>query len=117
MKRVLIVDDNQINRRLAAALLKKCGWHTEEADSGMAAFERLTEARFDCVLLDISMPGMDGEEVCRRIRADEALANLRVIAYTAHAMEFEKARIMQAGFDDILVKPVTINALTAVFSD
>lgn len=115
MKRVLIVDDNEINRRLAVALLKKRGWETEEAESGGAALARLAAAPFDCVLLDISMPGMDGEEVCRRIRANPALAGLRVIAYTAHAMASEKTRILQAGFDDILVKPITSNSLAAVF--
>ncbi len=115
MKRVLIVDDNEINRRLAVALLKKRGWETEETESGGAALARLAAASFDCVLLDISMPGMDGEEVCRRIRANPALAGLRVIAYTAHAMASEKTRILQAGFDDILVKPITSSSLAAVF--
>lgn len=93
------------------ALLKKRGWVTEEADGGQAALDQLSAAPFDNVLLDISMPGMDGEEVCRRIRANPAWAGLRVVAYTAHAMESDKQRLMKAGFDDVLIKPITVQSL------
>lgn len=111
MKRVLVVDDNAINRKLAITLLKKRGWQTSEADCGQAALDILAQAEFDAVLLDISMPGMDGETVCRQIRADVRLAGLYVVAYTAHAMEHEKQTIMAAGFNNILIKPVTMAAL------
>ena len=117
MRRILVVDDNAINRKLAIALLKKRGWETAEADGGEAGLRLLDAGNFDSVLLDISMPGMDGEEVCRRIRADARFARLRVVAYTAHAMEFEKQRIMSAGFDDILIKPITTQALQAALPD
>ena len=111
MKRTLVVDDVAINRKLAMALLKKRGWVIEEADGGQAALDQLGAAPFDSVLLDISMPGMDGEEVCRRIRANPAWAGLRVVAYTAHAMESDKQRLMKAGFDDVLIKPITVQSL------
>jgi CheY-like chemotaxis protein len=118
MKRTLVVDDNAINRKLAVALLKRRGWETEEADNGITALKRLSEsAPFDSVLLDISMPEMDGEEVCRRIRASQAWAGLRVVAYTAHALESEKQRIMSAGFDGILVKPITAQDLNRALPD
>jgi two-component system, chemotaxis family, chemotaxis protein CheY len=118
MKRTLVVDDNAINRKLAVALLKRRGWETEEADNGLTALERLAEsAPFDSVLLDISMPNMDGEEVCRRIRAFRAWDNLRVVAYTAHALDSEKQRIMAAGFDGILVKPITAQDLNLALPD
>lgn len=117
MRRILVVDDNVVNRKLAIALLRKRGWEVEEADCGTAALERLAEGTFDSVLLDISMPGMDGEEVCRRIRADEALKSLWVVAYTAHAMDFEKQRIMSAGFNDIVIKPVTSQSLQSALPD
>lgn len=112
---VLIVDDNQINRVLPAAILKKEGHVVAEAASGEQALSWLAENRPDCVLLDISMPGMSGEEVCRRIRGELAasLAGLRVIAYTAHAMPEERERIMNAGFDDLLIKPISRAALLA----
>ncbi len=117
MKRVLVVDDNLVNRKLAAAMLQKRGWTVEEADNGFTALEKLEAAPFDYVLLDISMPGIDGEEVCRRIRQMEATQGLHVVAYTAHALESEKARIMSAGFNDIVIKPVTMDVLTAKLPD
>jgi CheY-like chemotaxis protein len=60
---------------------------------------------------------MDGEEVCRRIRADSTLAGLRLIAYTAHAMESEKQRFLDSGFDMILIKPITMQNLQVVLPD
>lgn len=117
MKRVLVVDDNAINRKLATTLLRKRGWETEEADCGQAALACLAGNRFEAVLLDISMPDMDGETVCRKIRADASLAGLKVVAYTAHAMDHEKEKIMSAGFNDILIKPVTMAALLSALPD
>ena len=117
MKRVLIVDDNAINRKLAVALLSRRGWYTEEAENGVLALDRLAAGQFDSVLLDISMPAMDGEEVCRRIRASEQWRGLRVVAYTAHTLESEKNRIMLAGFDDILIKPITAQQLVLALPD
>lgn len=117
MRRILVVDDNSVNRKLAIALLKKRGWEIAEAQSGEQALEMLRASPFDYVLLDIGMPGIDGCEVCRRIRLAGVSGLLRVIAYTAHAMESEKQEIMAAGFDDIIIKPVTIDGLNAMFPD
>jgi CheY-like chemotaxis protein len=82
-------------------------------ESGSAALALLADQTFDVVLLDLSMPGMSGEETCRRIRTDQRLQSLYVIAYTAHALEHERERILACGFDDILVKPVSRAALLA----
>jgi len=117
MTRALVVDDNAVNRKLAVALLKRRGWVVEEADNGAIALQKLTAGTFEVVLLDISMPVMDGEETCRRIRANPATAGLRVVAYTAHALESERARIMAAGFDDIVIKPVSAQDLLRVLPD
>lgn len=117
MRRTLVVDDNAVNRKLAVALLKRRGWHIEEAENGAVAMQRLASGTFDSVLLDISMPVMDGEETCRLIRANPATASLRVVAYTAHALESERSRIMSAGFDDILIKPITAQDLHRVLPD
>ena len=114
MKHVLIVDDNAVNRKLAAAMLKRRGWTSEEVDCGEAALALLEQrADFDYVLLDISMPGLTGDEVCRRLRALEATRQLKIIAYTAHALESEKAKIMGAGFDDIIIKPISFETMLA----
>lgn len=104
---VLIVDDNPVNRLLPSAILRKEGCSVAEAANGEDALTYLAKDRVDCVLLDISMPGLSGEEVCERIRKEPTLAGLRVIAYTAHAMPEEKQRIMSAGFDDLLIKPIS----------
>ncbi len=107
MRKVLVVDDNAVNRKLAVALLKRRGIYVQEAESGSLALEMLQQDGYDTVLLDISMPVMDGKEVCRLIRANSELVALRVIAYTAHAMESERQSIMSAGFDDLLLKPIS----------
>jgi CheY-like chemotaxis protein len=117
MKSVLVVDDNAVNRKLAVALLVRRGMHVEEADGGVLALEKLRAGNFDAVLLDISMPVMDGKEVCQLIRADARLAGLWVVAYTAHAMESERQTIMAAGFDELLVKPISANDLVRVLPD
>ena len=80
-------------------------------DSGERALLHLAAHRYDLVLLDISMPGMNGPEVCQRIRADRTLAGLRVIAYTAHALPEEQQRFLASGFDDVLVKPTSFQAV------
>lgn len=117
MKKVLVVDDNAVNRKLAVALLKRRGMHVEEAESGAAALELLKVSHFDVVLLDISMPVMDGKEVCQIIRSTPAWAGLQVVAYTAHAMASERQSIMAAGFDDLLVKPISGQDLLRVLPD
>jgi two-component system, chemotaxis family, chemotaxis protein CheY len=110
-RRVLIVDDHPINRRLPEVILRDAGWLTDEAENGEQALAKLAAGSFEVVLLDISMPGMSGEEVCRRIRADERLKHLRVIAYTAHAIEESRPSLMQAGFDWLLIKPISRQSL------
>ena len=117
MKSVLVVDDNAVNRKLAVALLQRRGMQVDEADSGSVAIELLRQKRYDTVLLDISMPVMDGKEVCRIIRSTPDLASLHVVAYTAHAMESERQSIMAAGFDDLLVKPISGQDLLRVLPD
>ena len=113
-KRVLVVDDNAINRRLAIAFVTRLGYATDQAEDGPAALGKLGEGPFDIVFLDISMPGMSGEEVLARIRADGRFGGLRVIAYTAHALPEERQRLIDAGFDDLLIKPITLGAVERV---
>lgn len=112
---VLVVDDNAINRQLAKTLLARDGWSPTEADCGEIALELLDTRRFPVILLDISMPGLSGIETMKHIRKRPALSGVVVIAYTAHAMEDEKRQILEAGFDDILVKPMSKATLLATF--
>jgi CheY-like chemotaxis protein len=107
----LVVDDNATNRLLARTLLKKLGWQSEEADCGAAAIALLQGRRFSFILLDISMPGMSGEETCAVIRGMREGSEIPIIAYTAHAFPEEKARILAAGFDDLVIKPISLQSL------
>lgn len=116
-KRILVVDDTPINRKLAMAMLKRDGWEVDEAEDGATALGMLAGAGeshgFHAVLLDISMPGLCGDDVCRSLRADARTAALPVVAYTAHAMEEERERFFAAGFDAVLIKPINAASLRA----
>lgn len=102
----LVVDDHPTNRLLGRTLLGKMGWQTGEAESGAQALDIISKMQVSLILLDISMPGMSGEETCQRIRALPGGGDIRIIAYTAHAFPEERDRFIAAGFDEILVKPI-----------
>ena len=112
--RVLIVDDDAVSRRLAQVVFQKRGWCVETAASGERALLHMTEQRYDLVLLDISLPGMTGLDVCHQMRADPGLRMVRVIAYTAHAYPEQQHHFLASGFDAVLVKPLRIQALQEV---
>lgn len=114
MLKVLVVDDQAVNRLLPTTLLKQKGCGVMETDSAEAALEILEQREFDCILLDISMPGMSGIELCQLLRARESTRRTRIVAYTAHAMPEERTDILNAGFDDLLIKPISRNELYAV---
>ena len=101
---VLVVDDQDANRRLLEAVLSPRGYRVVTADSGEAALRLLDADPPDVVLLDILMPGIDGYEVCRRIRADPRTAVLPVVMITASG-EQEKVRATESGADDFITKP------------
>lgn len=106
--RILLVEDNEINRQLAVELLKPAGAHVEVAVDGAEAIKRVTDSHesFDLVLMDIQMPDIDGYEATRCIRSDARFAKLPIIAMTAHAMQEEREKIMAAGMNDHITKPV-----------
>jgi CheY-like chemotaxis protein len=114
-RRALVVDDVSANRKLAQVFLNKLGWETAGADGGHAALAWLaSQAAVDLVLLDISMPDLDGEEVCRQLRANPAFATLPIIAYTAHAMPVDSERFLANGFNAVLIKPMALPRLKEV---
>ena len=114
--RVLIVDDNAPIRELAELIAKGAGWDADEAPGGREALAMLAQRHYDCVLLDIAMPDVSGEDVFLAIRRDPILARMRVVAYTANAMTHEVARYKALGFDAIVTKPATIQELRAALS-
>lgn len=105
MKQIGLVEDNPDNRLLIQAMLEDI-YEIKEFGSGAAALAAFTQSKPDLVLLDISMPDMDGPEVLRRIRADDHLKDLPVIALTAHAMAGDREKYLQMGFDHYLTKPI-----------
>ena len=108
---VLIIDDEAVNRRLAQVMFQKLGWEVETVDSGDRALLHLAARRYDLILLDISMPGMHGLDVCRHIRADQRRMAVRVIAYTAHVLLEQQQRFLASGFDAVLLKPISFRAV------
>jgi DNA-binding NarL/FixJ family response regulator len=109
---VLVVDDLPANREVLEAILAPRGYAVVPASSGEEALEKVRSERPDLVLLDIVMPGMDGYEVCRRLRADERTRLLPVITVTA-SEDQEKARALEAGADDFIQKPLNQAELLA----
>jgi adenylate cyclase len=103
--RILVVDDRPANVELLEASLVPRGYRVLVANSGAEALERMRIEAPDLVLLDVLMPGMDGIEVCRRIRADPSTSFLPVVMITASARQ-EKVRAIEAGADDFLSKPL-----------
>ena len=109
--RMLLVEDNVMNRELALELLTDAGIHVEAADNGEKALELLERNRYDGVLMDCQMPVMDGYEAARRLRADGRFQELPVIAMTANAMAGDREKCLQAGMNDHVAKPINIGLL------
>jgi CheY-like chemotaxis protein len=105
--RVLVVDDNAINRLVAQRLLERCGCQVASSEGGEAALEVLQRATgFDLVLMDVQMPGLDGLETTRRLRARHGEA-LRIVGCSASAESADLLSCRAAGMDDFLAKPIT----------
>jgi FOG: CheY-like receiver len=105
MTTIAIVEDNADNRLLLQAILDGL-YDLVEYENGTEALAGLAASLPDLVLLDISLPGMDGNEILSRIRADAVLKGLPVIALTAHAMSGDREKYLAAGFNDYITKPI-----------
>ena len=110
MNTVAVVEDNADNRLLLQAILDGL-YDVVEYENGVDALAGLAATLPDLVLLDISLPGMDGNEILARIRADERLRRLPVIALTAHAMAGDREKYLAAGFNDYITKPIVDETL------
>ena len=110
-ERILVVEDNEKNMKLFRDVLGARGYRTLEATTGGEAVELATEQAPDLVLMDIQMPGVDGVEALRRLRADERTAGIPVLAVTAQAMQGDRERFLAEGFDGYLSKPVNVREL------
>jgi len=106
MIKVLIAEDNPVNRELLRELLEGRGYEVEEACDGEEALAMIERGHPNVVLLDLGMPKLDGYGTIQRIRTDPKLVDLPVMAVTAYAMRGDRERILDAGFDSYLSKPI-----------
>lgn len=111
MARILLVEDNELNRDMLSRRLIRRGFDVLLAENGALAVSMAGEHMPDLVLMDMSLPIIDGWEATRRIKADPVTATIPIIALTAHAMESDRDRAMEAGCDDYDSKPVDLARL------
>jgi CheY-like chemotaxis protein len=105
--RILVVEDNQVNQKVVTAVLRKRGFSIELANDGQEAISKLNESGpFNLVLMDVQMPILDGLEATRLIRKDAQWKDLPIIAMTAHAMNGDRERCLEAGMNGYISKPV-----------
>jgi CheY-like chemotaxis protein len=109
--RILIVDDNAVNLRLATELLKLDGYEVEQAVDAEVAQELLAHGIPDLILMDIALPGMDGLTLTRRLKADPRLRHVPVVALTAFAMKGDDQKAFDAGCEGYVTKPIDTREL------
>ena len=111
MSKLLLVEDNEMNRDMLTRRLERKGFEVVIAVDGQAGVDMATTASPDLILMDLSLPVMDGWEATRRIKADPATQSIPVIALTAHAMAGDEQKALEAGCDDYDTKPVELKRL------
>ena len=104
--RVLLVEDNELNQEVSACLLAEAGMLTDVADNGAIALQKIEKEDYDLVFMDMQMPIMDGLTAVREIRKNPAYGDLPIVAMTANAMQQDKEACLEAGMNDLIVKPV-----------
>jgi two-component system sensor histidine kinase/response regulator len=117
--RILLVEDNPINQKVAQRLLEKAGHNVTVANNGREALDHIGREKFCLVLMDIQMPEMDGLEATVAIRENERLSggHLPIVALTAHAMKGDRERCLEAGMDGYVTKPVVQQVLFQTMAD
>jgi len=114
--KVLVVDDNEVNQKVASLFIRRLGYPVDCVDSGAACLERLQAIPYDIVLMDVQMPGMDGLETTRRIRSSPAKNQPWIVALSAHTLADHIERCREAGMDDFITKPLQLDALSAAMA-
>ncbi len=111
MARILLVEDNELNRDMLSRRLRRSGHEVLIATDGQEAIAMAQSVQPEIILMDLSLPVIDGWEATRRLRADPATAALRIIAFTSHAMAGDRERALAAGCDDYDTKPLDLPRL------
>ena len=117
MTKILLVEDNEMNRDCLSRLLARRGYEVVCAEDGETAIDLAQSAMPDIILMDISLPGLDGYQATRTLRATETMKNTPIIALTAHAMTSDREKAMQAGCTDYETKPVEFPRLLKKIED
>ena len=112
-RKVLVVEDNDLNSELAVRKLQRLGYAVRACGDAESALASIPADRPDVILMDLGLPGMDGLEATRRLKADEATRSIPVIALTAHAMAVDRERSLLAGCDGYVSKPIDFAELDA----
>ncbi len=113
MPRILLVEDNEMNRDMLSRRLLRKGFEVVIAEDGALGVARATSDSPALILMDMSLPVIDGWEATRRLKADAATAHIPIIALTAHAMSEDRDKAMAAGCDDYDTKPIDLERLLA----
>ena len=111
MPKILLVEDNEMNRDMLSRRLERKGYQVSLALDGAEGLRRAREARPDLILMDMSLPVMDGWEATRQLKADDSTKAIPVIALTAHAMATDEQKAREAGCDDFDTKPIELARL------
>lgn len=111
---VLIVDDNAVNLKLARVLLRSAGYDVRTAADAEQALATLTTFQPRLILMDLQLPGIDGLELTRRLKADPRTRDIVIVALTAYAMKGDQAKAREAGCDGYLTKPIDTRAFPSV---
>jgi CheY-like chemotaxis protein len=111
MSRILLVEDNEMNRDMLSRRLARKGYDVEMAVDGRQGVDMARSGSYDLILMDMSLPEIDGWEATRQLRASTETATIPIIALTAHAMAGDREKAMEAGCDDYDVKPVELPRL------
>lgn len=113
---ILVVEDNELNQQVAQALLEYNGSVVSIASNGQEALDKLSKENFDCVLMDVQMPVLDGLEATKMIRANPNWSKISIIALTANADQDYRDSCRSAGMNDFLVKPIDPEQLVIIIS-
>jgi two-component system cell cycle response regulator DivK len=113
MAKILLVEDNEMNRDMLSRRLERKGYHVTLAVDGAEGLQQARSTAPDLILMDMSLPVIDGWEVTRQLKADEATRRIPVIALTAHAMASDEQKARDAGCDDFDTKPIELPRLLA----
>jgi CheY-like chemotaxis protein len=116
MPKILLVEDNEMNREMLMRRLARKGFEVVTAEDGEEGLRLTSSLRPDLVLMDMSLPVLDGWEATRRLKASETTRGIPVIALTAHAMPTDRERCFEAGCDGFVTKPIDFDELLATMS-